>query len=116
MTVAQRMARLREWADPNLRDRRVRAVRAAVQQPEARERMRAAAIERSGRFIQTEIGLECRCARCGDYWPADSEFFHLTPRGLPHSYCKACFVEYQVERGTRTGTGTNYADHVKESS
>ncbi|WP_157200829.1 hypothetical protein [Massilia sp. Root351] len=43
----------------------------------------------------TEIGQEKRCITCGEYWPADAEFFEaakktrdrLSPR------CIACIVE-----------------------
>ena len=43
-------------------------------------------------IIQTELGLEKLCARCHEFWPADTEFFHRKGTGL-HSYCKACVTE-----------------------
>ena len=39
---------------------------------------------------QSEIGDEIKCARCGEFWPADSEFFYMS-NGKPHSWCKACY-------------------------
>jgi len=49
----------------------------------------------------TELGVEKRCTRCGDWWPADEEFFPKnrvrTKRGLS-PWCKACFTEYHRER------------------
>ncbi|UWH30050.1 hypothetical protein KW556_10585 [Aeromonas veronii] len=29
----------------------------------------------SGRACITELGLEQRCPRCGEFWPWDTEFF-----------------------------------------
>ena len=34
-------------------------------------------------------GLEKRCGACGEYWPADTEFFLLSGEDLS-SYCRAC--------------------------
>lgn len=39
---------------------------------------------------QTEIGDEIKCSRCGEFWPADGEFFFMN-KGKPHSWCKACY-------------------------
>jgi hypothetical protein len=39
--------------------------------------------------------LEKRCSTCGDYWPADNEFFYAD-RGDPDGTggtCKACYLE-----------------------
>lgn len=41
--------------------------------------------------IETELGDEVICAKCGDFWPADPEFFYFS-NGKPHSWCKACYV------------------------
>lgn len=44
--------------------------------------------------------LEKRCTRCGESWPADTEFF---PRdagrkdGL-NAWCKACWSEHRASR------------------
>jgi hypothetical protein len=39
---------------------------------------------------QSEIGDEIKCSKCGEFWPADSEFFFMS-KGKPHSWCKACY-------------------------
>jgi hypothetical protein len=41
--------------------------------------------------IESELGEEVKCAKCGDFWPADPEFFYLS-NGRLHSWCKACYV------------------------
>jgi hypothetical protein len=49
----------------------------------------------SGKAIFSTVGLEKRCSRCCDYWPADSEFFYTVPSkadGL-NDWCKACCNE-----------------------
>lgn len=46
--------------------------------------------------IITELGKEKRCYRCGDYWPADREFFYYR-NGKPHDMCRACENEYNAE-------------------
>lgn len=46
----------------------------------------------SGLYQQTDLGLERRCSCCGDYWPADAEFFDRKGGWLT-STCKACFRE-----------------------
>lgn len=58
---------------------------------------------KNGRARQvTEIGEEVQCAKCLEFWPADSEFFYFT-RGRPHSWCKACYRNdpKQVEKKDR---------------
>lgn len=52
---------------------------------------------RQGVYMVSEIGLEKRCAKCADYWPADSEFFCLTKGGAAlDPYCKACRLELNM--------------------
>ena len=44
---------------------------------------------------KTELGIEKRCSKCHEYWPADSEFFMRrkdSKDGLD-GYCKACRQE-----------------------
>jgi hypothetical protein len=41
-------------------------------------------------YRQTELGLEVKCSCCGEFWPADKEFFFFHD-GKPHSWCKACY-------------------------
>lgn len=61
---------------------------------------------RSGKFILTDVGLEKRCSMCGDYWPADTEFFHVRDRSLS-SGCRACIAEREaIKRGRQVrGSG-----------
>ena len=40
--------------------------------------------------IETELGTEIQCAKCGEYWPEDKEFFFFS-RVKAHSWCKACY-------------------------
>mgnify|MGYP001572882745 CR=1 FL=1 len=53
-------------------------------------------------YILTELGREKRCPHCGEYWPADREFFW--PRlsgpkaGLLRPWCHACEEEYKRAR------------------
>jgi hypothetical protein len=50
-----------------------------------------------GRWQTTEIGREARCIKCGEFWPADLEFFYFK-KGVPHSWCKACYTQWKRER------------------
>lgn len=52
---------------------------------------------RTGKYQLTSLGLELKCSRCPDYWPADTEFFYplKTDAGGLHIWCKACFVEWR---------------------
>lgn len=49
-------------------------------------------IPRNRATIQTELGTEAQCSLCGEYFPADSEFF-FSAKGKLHSWCKACYSE-----------------------
>lgn len=44
-----------------------------------------------------DLGLEKRCSRCQEYWPADTEFWFSEPQsaGGLSSWCKACFREWR---------------------
>ena len=51
-----------------------------------------------GRFCMSrlsDIGQEKRCLTCGEYWPADSEFFESTKktRDRLSARCIACIKE-----------------------
>ena len=50
--------------------------------------------------ITTELGLEKRCTKCGEYYPADTEFFYHQNRGplYLHSWCRACCSEDRNDR------------------
>ena len=43
--------------------------------------------------------VQRRCPRCGEYWPATTEFFgHRRGSGLPlTSYCRPCVTEFRRE-------------------
>ena len=47
--------------------------------------------------IAWDIGLEQQCSSCGDWWPADAEFFYVRAdrRRQLASVCRACTVHYQ---------------------
>lgn len=54
--------------------------------------------------IETDAGTEIQCAKCKDFWPADTEFYFFTPSKGYHSWCKACYREdpkvlAKVQRG-----------------
>jgi hypothetical protein len=53
------------------------------------------AIPRNRPAIETELGTEVQCCRCGEFFPADSEFFYST-KGRPHSWRKACCSEAPI--------------------
>jgi hypothetical protein len=43
---------------------------------------------------------EKKCTRCGEYWPADEEFFRMLHRYGSHSlasWCRACETEQKAE-------------------
>lgn len=42
------------------------------------------------RYRVGELGQEARCNRCGEWWPADTEFFNARTEGTPRSWCKGC--------------------------
>jgi|GEM_PF-1047459 len=50
---------------------------------------------KSGRYLMTELGLERLCSRCGDYYPADTEFWYYQPSAAAglHNNCHACYRE-----------------------
>ncbi len=65
---------------------------AAVKQPSnAKER------------LDPEIGMVRRCSKCGDWWPANREFFYSSGSGgrKLHSWCIACYTEWRSERRSR---------------
>jgi|EP01034_Spumella_vulgaris_P030796 hypothetical protein len=51
--------------------------------------------DRFGMSRWSEIGQEKRCITCGEYWPADSEFFEAAKktRDRLSQRCIACIVE-----------------------
>ena len=56
----------------------------------------------SGLYRYDEVGeLKRKCSCCGDYWPADAEFFFRNPQrssdGL-HGWCKACHQQASLSK------------------
>lgn len=54
---------------------------------------------------QAGVEVEKLCRKCGEYWPADLEFFYRQtsrPGGLS-SNCKACLLETQAYKRRRGG-------------
>ncbi len=51
-------------------------------------------------WMISPLGLERRCAKCGEFWPADTEFFlpTTTGAGVLHCWCKACYKEWRAAR------------------
>ena len=52
------------------------------------------------KHIETELGTEKLCTRCGEYWPADEEFFYRAKEkkdGL-NPWCKCCYLEWKKTR------------------
>jgi hypothetical protein len=48
--------------------------------------------------METELGLERLCTKCGDYWPEDREFWFIGNRKNQNKPCiqqpcKACYYE-----------------------
>lgn len=49
---------------------------------------------------EEELGPQQLCRTCGEWWPADREFFYLD-RGRAsgmETMCRACWAEYQANR------------------
>jgi hypothetical protein len=63
-------------------------------------RLREKRINR-GTYRLDETGmLEKRCGRCGEHWPADTEFYYLHGGELS-SYCRACNHEHSTRHEVR---------------
>ena len=50
-----------------------------------------------------DCGHELKCSKCGEFWPADSEFFYCS-KGRISSWCIACYLNYIRPRGMRRQT------------
>ncbi len=55
---------------------------------------------RSRKYKLSDLGLELRCTRCKEYWPADTEFFPVesTLKSGLNSHCNACHSDYHNMR------------------
>lgn len=58
---------------------------------------------KNGVYAMTECGLEKRCSKCRDYWPADTEFYYVAPskEGGIGDWCKACFDAWKREHNAK---------------
>lgn len=56
---------------------------------------------------EEEVGAQKRCTRCGDWWPAEPEFYFEVARAhgrkALHAWCKAC--NYDLRNVTRKKSG-----------
>jgi hypothetical protein len=43
--------------------------------------------------IETDAGSEIQCAKCGEFWPEEPEFYFFSKAAGAHSWCKACYKE-----------------------
>lgn len=48
--------------------------------------------------IETELGIEKQCTACGEFWPADKEFFYSAGNGRLMAQCIACCEERKRQR------------------
>lgn len=55
-------------------------------------------------LMETELGIERKCSKCGEWWPHDTEFYYADADGLGGltSRCRACFAE-RYGRETKRG-------------
>lgn len=52
---------------------------------------------RNGRYRRGDVGLEKRCSKCREYWPADNTAFYpqLRERDGLSDWCKACYLQWR---------------------
>jgi hypothetical protein len=56
----------------------------------------------AGKYQYQDDGLYKRCAGCGDYWPADTEFFFARKVGDGiDNKCRACYLERRYPNGRK---------------
>lgn len=53
---------------------------------------------------QADYGTEKQCSVCGEWWPADAEFFGMTG-GYLRGFCKACRYEQEARLRERKSRG-----------
>jgi len=53
--------------------------------------------------ITPGLGREKQCTKCGEWWPADTEFFYRQQnvRSRLHAWCIACTVHDKRQRKQR---------------
>lgn len=60
--------------------------------------------------FDVELGPVKRCPKCGEWWPADREFFYAkkdTASGL-QSWCRACWSEWAASSPKRRAYGREW--------
>lgn len=56
----------------------------------------------TGKYQYQDDELYKRCIGCGDYWPADSEFFFAKKDGDGiDNTCRACYMERRYPNGRK---------------
>lgn len=63
-----------------------------------------------GAMARSELGLEKRCTRCGEFWPFDTEFWFANT-GKPDGamdWCRACYTQWRWPEG-RSQAADRYA-------
>lgn len=71
---------------------------------------------KTGKYRQTEIGIEKRCSHCGEYWPVDNEFYarQKEPGGERASaMCLACYAQ-KYNRGAGGCGKRKYAERASK--
>lgn len=58
---------------------------------------------KSGKWVKTDIGMQARCTKCGELWPADTEFFERHHISGLASACKACHAERKLRNARQQG-------------
>lgn len=69
----------------------------------------------NGDYLIDEMGLQKRCIRCLDHWPADTEFFYASAKctdGLS-GWCKACYVEWKTHHPEKVRTSARLTKRGK---
>lgn len=54
--------------------------------------------------VVTELGREIKRNRCGEFWPADLEFWYSEGKRGFSVWCKACYREWRNERNRKRRT------------
>lgn len=54
----------------------------------------------TGKYLYLDDELHKRCAKCREYWPADTEFFFALKGGDgTDNTCRACYIERRYPNG-----------------
>lgn len=56
----------------------------------------------TGKYQYQDDELHKRCSGCGEYWPADTEFFFAAKEGdRLNNKCRACYTERRWPNGRK---------------